>query len=202
MRQLTTQFVQSYFTHMLDKFDATLVPRDNLEDVLKFVPCYDEFETIADALAMIGVPHPLAMLRRSSFTVGEFICLNYEPGVVSNGVSLEYQVSNLAHELTHRQQWAKDLVGFLPNYLTSRSKRANYWAEACKPQIEISMYRRGRTPSIALMIDNLKRNYYVRESDCRVARLYLEAFSTPVRDGAVATDIGKAAIAFMKSNGY
>lgn len=198
MKPLTTEFVQKYFDYMLGHFDAEIVPRDK---VLQFVPGYDEFTTISDALALIGVSNPLSFIQRASFTVGRFICLNYEPGVSTYKGSLDYQCRNLGHELTHRLQYLED-PSFLVNYLTSRSKRAKYWVDASKPVLEIGFHRRGQVPSIALMVENLRKNYYVREADARVAKLHLEAYATPVKDGAVASEVGKEAIAFMRANGY
>jgi len=204
MRALNTQFVESYFSHMLSHFGAELINRDDflsqhLDDI---IPGYDQISTVADALGLLGADDPLSFIKGASITIGGYICVPYDPGVFTSEFSLDYQCANIAHEIKHILQWQEDRALFPVNYLTSRSKRTNYEIQAMKPELEISFHRHGRLPSIRQMANSLHENYFVREADARVARLHLEAYATPVKDGSINSVVGKEAIRFMKGNGF
>jgi hypothetical protein len=146
-----------------------------------------------------GVPTGDAFVGRYWTTVGPVI---FTPLGYSTALGERLRV--LSHEATHGVQFWRDHVAFLARYLTSRG-RAELEAEAERGACEVWWMLTGTIPADLGAIDICRHGYALKtepgehDDNADLTRDLLEQAVTSIRAGVVSTDVGLAALAWLRA---
>jgi hypothetical protein len=64
--------------------------------------------------------------------------------------------------------------------------------------LELGKYMTGKVPSTQYLVQKLVDNYMVRPADARVTKKHLDIYAMAVKQGAVGSATGKAAVKWLE----
>ena len=193
MIQFTPEMIEAYYMHMSNRFDATIITQD---EIIKLIPHNQELIFVMGALEMMGVD-PFVYISELSICVGRFVVVPFTPGSPGTQTQLRKQFINLAHELTHRIRWKNNPKAIF-RYFASRSERAHTEAEANHPVLELGFRFTGKIPSTQHIAKKMVDLYLCRPADANVTRKHLNIYAMAVKQGAVGSATGKAAVKWLE----
>lgn len=152
----------------------------------------------ASALGLVGVMERKVFLERYATTLGSTIYLQYEPGdPLRNAVS---QIRLAVHEHQHVVQGRRDTL-YEARYLTSKTSRATYEAEAWGAELEVAYWILGDQLDLLKEADRLAAkivNYGCgKEQVAHVRALLGLRIELLGAHGLIESDAAKVAIRFM-----
>jgi hypothetical protein len=187
MREPTSEEVKRFYVFMLRHFDAKVVDKKSDQ----------QMKMVSDFLDSMGIMDKDVFLNRFTTTINRDIYIPFEIGVESGNYTLWGQMTILTHECQH--VWQAKVEGFETfgfNYLTSRSNRAHYEAQAFVCDLETHFWRFGtlHDPGARAMI---LKGYAVEEEDITYAWKHLENCAETIRQGGLISEAGQIAIDYM-----
>lgn len=145
------------------------------------------------ALLGADVPTSEAFITRFWTTLGPVIYAPRGTGPLAPHARVVF------HELTHVVQFWRDPVGFVAKYLTAKG-RAELEAEAERGAIEVWWLLTGTLPSTLDDLDVTRHGYALDDGHATLTRDLLETACTAVSRGILSTDVGLAALAWLRAN--
>lgn len=133
-----------------------------------------------------GLAETFSDLRDPAITVGKYI---YMPESLKKDEYHYFLV--LCHELAHVLQWKRNRSDFFKNYFLKKEKRTKMEVEAFKSQMEAEMLTRNKVYTTPGKVLRMLSGYGVRRIDLFIAKITLNKHYRHVKDGRVATPIGK-----------
>jgi hypothetical protein len=103
------------------------------------------------------------------------------------------------HELTHVVQFWRDPVSFVSRYLTAKG-RAELEAEAERGAIEVWWLLTGALPPSLDALDVTRHGYALDDGHATLTRDLLDTACSAVSRGILSTDVGLAALAWLRAN--
>lgn len=157
---------------------------------LHYGPDLQPAGALCSVLSALGAKDAGAFLSSTAITFERDVYLPFRIGAVSP--SFPVQVATVAHECEHVAQ-AKAAGGALPfwsRYVTNRSHRSQYEAEAYAVTLEVLHALTGQWPDLHELVRHL-RLYLFRPTDLIVLEKHLAILSyTMRRGGELARQIG------------
>jgi hypothetical protein len=162
-------------------------------------PTAMEMRVLGWLLDLFCVVDRKTFLERFTTTIGRRIYIPFFVGVDHSRHPLWSQIGTCVHEHQHIVQLDRDGVRFTIDYLFDQASRAAYEAEAYTCNQELHFWRTGELRSPRKLAEKL-RYYGCRETDIAVAESQLIAASRAIRGGAVITEAGQVAIAWLEAH--
>lgn len=155
-----------------------------------------EMRAIATAFGVINlfgvnVPTDDVFMRRYWTTLGPLV---YAP--MGHG-QLDTHARVIAHELGHVVQFWRDGLSFVIRYCTSKG-RAELEAEAERGAIEVWWLLTGEIPTSLDALAITRHGYALDDSHAQLTADLLETAVTSVACGVISTDVGIAALEWLK----
>jgi hypothetical protein len=181
--------VREFWRFMLGEFNTELVEEGRPLDM----------QVLVRALRVLGIVDQRRFLRSFAITLGRQIYLPFRIGVPQPGWDLWSQVVVCVHEHQHVVQYDRDETAFLVDYLTSRSARARFEAEAYRSNLELEYWRTGKVPSADSLAERLLE-YGCGDEDVEVAECALALSAVAVRRRGVLNEASHVALEWLNEN--
>lgn len=168
-----------------------------------------EMKLVARVLSLLNITDKNKFLTNSATTIGKKIYLPFTIGQVDKTTSLKTQQNELWHQIVicaheHHHVHQHNTLSFLYEipYLTSKSKRARFEAEAYRCHLELHFWRHGSLPSdqeIDRLADKLK-SYNCSDNDIVLMKEKLHIWAKRIKIGKIYSPVSKTIIKWLNEN--
>jgi len=187
-KEPTPQQVKDFAEYMFKRFNLNAIDKRKAW----------EMKALAWGLDAAGIVNQKKFMKYYSVNLLKRVYFPFEIGN-SGEMWLPNQVAIIIHECQHSIQHRTEGFIYIPNYLFSSCKRANYEADAYRANMEIHYWYTHKVISPAVLADKL-RNYGCTPADMAVACRSLEVAAKMVKHGGVVTEATKVAITWWEQN--
>ena len=145
---------------------------------LKYGPSSRLVKDVAGALELLGIADKDTFLRSCAITIGDSAYLPFRIGAASP--SYASQIATVAHECQHRAQAGH--LDWPPQYLTNKSKRAEYETQAYAVTQEVLYRLTGSMPDARKLAEGMAF-YGLGRAEIDYAARYLAMRQATLRRG-------------------
>ncbi len=186
----TPELVANFWRAMQSHYGTTVIDKPNAL----------EMRLAARALQYANILDARTFLKRYTTIIGRRIYAPFTPGIATKHHSLWSQLVVCVHEHQHVVQHDRDgKLNFSTRYLTNKSARAAYEAEAYTCNIELSHWHTGQIPNIPELAQRLT-HYGLHPSDILTAEQTLTAAALQITEDKTLTAASKTALQWLQQN--
>lgn len=186
---VTSEMTRKFWKEALAKWDGSVKDKNDS----------DFMKTVGWFLDKIGIQDKDTFLNSFTTTIGKTIYIPFEIGS-SDNYTLWDQITVCVHELVHIQQYKDAPVEFSVGYVTDRSSRAEYEAQAYATGLELNYWRYGRLYNIPERMKTLF-SYGLDQKHVDYAAEYLESIGETIVQGASVNEVAAWALTWLEKEG-
>ena len=187
------EMVKGFSNHMLSKFGATLVPKEDSLEMKAIAIGMD----LGNFIGMGGLASSESFMTRYTTTLGTNI---YMPKAHREDLLLFLEI--LTHECQHVIQFKESGVEFAWLYLSEPEARVKYEADAYAAGMAVTQWLTGSVPleMAEWVVKSLVEGYHLRREDAELAADLIKSHMVSLTNGMVMSRSAREAISYLEAN--